>query len=292
VTVSDAAFRAVGANAVRHLLEADQHYKAGRYPSATASAVLSIEESGKLAFLVSTGSMPKARGAARHAMHAALFLAVARMFASDSAWVSDWRKMLHEGELELSVQQQQTMAAHPELAAFVRRVHAGELPESKARLEAWALAAVAKEQRDGTFKRWQPLIETGLQRLRLAGTYVEVGESGDVVSAPDLKDATLPEGLCAGAACVVVLALALASNVRETLDVRELMGSVPDDLTGFDLLRRAFPILTRIATIRPGAFQRLGRRSQGDHARPRAPTTSVLERFRASRIPSCRQGRV
>jgi hypothetical protein len=66
VTVSDAALRAVGTNALRHLLEADQHYKAGRYASATASAVLSIEGSGKLGFLAATGSMPKAKGAARH----------------------------------------------------------------------------------------------------------------------------------------------------------------------------------------------------------------------------------
>jgi AbiV family abortive infection protein len=97
MAVTDAALRAVAANATRHLLEADQHYKARRYPSATASAVLSIEESGKLAFLASTGSMPKAKGRARHAMHAALFVALAKLFAADSAWVADWRKMLRDG---------------------------------------------------------------------------------------------------------------------------------------------------------------------------------------------------
>jgi len=264
MTVSDAALKAVAANALRHLLEADQHYKARRYPSATASAVLSIEEGGKLAFLASTGSMPKAKGHVRHALHAAPFVALAKLFAADSAWVADWRKMLREGNaLELTSQQQQTIAAHPELAEFVCRVQAGELPESKARLEAWAVAAVAKERRDGTLKNWEPLITTGLQRLRLAATYVDVGESGDAVTVPDLmNDAALPEGLCAGAAGVLVLSLTLASYVRKTLDVRDLLGSVPDDMTGFDLFRRAFPILDRVATTRPGAIQRLARRSK------------------------------
>lgn len=66
MAVTDAAVRAVGANAARHLLEADQHYKARRYPSATASAVLSIEESGKLTFVAVTGAMPKATGRETH----------------------------------------------------------------------------------------------------------------------------------------------------------------------------------------------------------------------------------
>jgi AbiV family abortive infection protein len=261
MTVTDAALKAVAANALRHLVESDQHYKARRYPSATASAVLSIEESGKLAFLASTGSMPKAKGHVRHALHAALFVALARLFAADSAWIADWRKMLREGNAsELTDQQQQAIAANPEFAEFVRRVQAGELSESKARLEAWGAAAVAKEKRDGTFKSWEPLMTTGLQRLRLAATYVDIGESGDAVTGPDLNDAGLPGGLCAGAAGVLVLSLALASYVRETLDVRDLLGSVPDDMTGFDLLRRAFPIFDRVATVRPGAIQRLARR--------------------------------
>lgn len=261
--ISDAALKAVAANALRHLLEADQHYKARRYPSATAAAVLSIEESGKLAFLVCNGFMPKAKGSSRHAMHAALFVALVRMYSPDSAWIRDWRKVLHDGNAsELTNQQQQTVAAHPELAGFVRRVTAGELMESKARVEAWAAAAVAKEQRDGTSKRWEPLWTTGLQRLRLAATYVDVGESGNVVSEPDMSEAGLPEGLCAGAASVFMLAIALTSYVRKTIDVRHLGGSLPADMTGFDLLRRAFPILDRVATTRPGALGRLARRAQ------------------------------
>jgi hypothetical protein len=161
---------------------------------------------------------------------------------------------------ELTDKQQQTIATHPELAELVRRVSAGELPESKARLEAWAAAAVAKERRDGTAKNWEPLIATGLQRLRLAATYVDVGESGGVVTEPDLNDATLPEVLCAGAAGLFLFVLALLSYVRKTLDIRELCESVPNDMTGFRLLRRIFPILDRLATIRPGAIERLSRR--------------------------------
>jgi len=73
MTVSDAALKAVAANSVRHLLEADQHYKARRYPSATASAVLSIEEAGKLSFITAHESVPKEK---RHVAHAMLFVAL------------------------------------------------------------------------------------------------------------------------------------------------------------------------------------------------------------------------
>lgn len=34
-------------NSLRYLLEADQHYKAAQLPSPIASAILSIEETGK-----------------------------------------------------------------------------------------------------------------------------------------------------------------------------------------------------------------------------------------------------
>lgn len=47
-----------------------------------------------------------------------------------------------------------------------------------------------------------------------------------------------------------------------SFDVRDQLRSVPDDMTGFDLLRKAFPILDRVATTRPGAIQRLARRAQ------------------------------
>jgi hypothetical protein len=60
--------------------------------------VLSIEESGKLAFLAGTGIiMPKTKGSSRHALHAAPFVVFAKIFSSDSAWIRDWRKVLREG---------------------------------------------------------------------------------------------------------------------------------------------------------------------------------------------------
>jgi AbiV len=257
---TDAALRAVAANTVRHLLEADQHYKARRYPSATASAVLSIEESGKLAFLAATGSAPKAKGRRRHALHSILFVALLKTFGSPG-W--DWRKILAGGDAsELTAQQQQMIVDHPEFSDFVRRVQAGELDDLGERQKEWAAAMTAKEQRDGTIKQWLPLITGGLQELRLAATYVDVGESGDTVRAPDLNDAVMPELLCAGAMGLLLLVLALASSQRETLDVQDLAGSMPDDLTGFDVLRRVFPGLGRVTAARPGAIHRLVRRRE------------------------------
>jgi len=137
------------------------------------------------------------------------------------------------------------------------------LTDSKARLDAWGLAAVAKEQCDGTSKNWNPFTTAGLQRLRLAATYVDVGESGDAVSEPEWNNAELPGILCAAAWGLLLLVLALASKVRETLDVQDVLEPLPDDLTGADLLGRVFPGLGRVARARPGAVQRLVRRVQG-----------------------------
>jgi|HubBroStandDraft_1064217.scaffolds.fasta_scaffold285855_1 hypothetical protein len=243
MAVNNAALGAVAANAMRHLIEADQHYKARRYPSATASAVLSIEETGKLAFFMFTGSPPKGKGHAKHAMHTVLFVALLKTVSS-FGWSNDWRQILREGntpDAALTAQQKQTIADHPEVADFVRRVRAGELDDSKERLNAWAAAMTAKEQRDGTFKRWLPLITGGLQPLRLRATYVDVADSGDSWSGPDLNDSETPEILCAGALGLLGLMLAGASSIRETLDVRDLIESMPDDLTGLAVLRAAFP---------------------------------------------------
>ena len=53
--VSNAALWAVAQNSIRHLVEADDHFKKQRYASVLASAVLSIEETGKLHFLAFMG---------------------------------------------------------------------------------------------------------------------------------------------------------------------------------------------------------------------------------------------
>ena len=245
MAVTDAALRAVGANAVRHLLEADQHYKAWRYASATASAALSIEETGKFAIILFTGSPPKAKGHAKHAIHTIVFVAALKTVSS-FGWSSDWRQILREGNAPAAVftpQQQQTIADHPEVADFVRRVQAGELDDSAERLKAWAEAVTAKEQRDGTLKRWLPLFTSGLQPLRLRATYVDVADSGDSWTGPDLDDSDTPKLLCAGALGLLKFMLAGAPTMRKTLDVRDLAESMTGDLTGAEVLRELFPWL-------------------------------------------------
>jgi hypothetical protein len=69
VTVSDAALNAVAANALRHLLEADQQYIARRYAERDGFCRAVIQERGKLAFLASTGFDTQGQRAlkARHA---------------------------------------------------------------------------------------------------------------------------------------------------------------------------------------------------------------------------------
>jgi hypothetical protein len=260
MAVSDAALRAVAANAVRHVREADQHYKAGRYPSATASAVLSIEESGKLGFLAGTDSAPRIKGYMKHGLHATLFFALLEVITPSNV-ASEWGAMLRDGNTsDLTLQQQQAIGAYPEVANFVRRVQAGELRDSKLRVEAWAAAMTAKERDDGTLKRRMSQFTNGLQPLRLNATYVDVSESGDISTEPDLNDAGLPQALCASAAGLLVVVLGLAAMEREKFDVRTLVETLPDDLTGFDELCRTFPMLSRITTARRGAIRRLSRR--------------------------------
>lgn len=244
MTVSDATLRAIAANAVRHLLEADQHYKAGRFPSATASAVLSIEEAGKLSHAAAQGSLPKEK---RHAAHAILFVGVLKVCAS-WGWSAEWAKFIR-GEFDpaalgLSAQQQQDIANHPELAEFVRRLQAGELVEQPERLQAWAAAVVAKEQRDGTMKQWEPLISKGLQAIRLRATYVDIGPSGEVQSGPSSIDEGNAKFMCTGAVGFLILTLLLAAYTRKSLELGDVVANVPDDVTGLDTLRKAFPVLS------------------------------------------------
>ena len=59
---------------------------------------------------------------------------------------------------------------------------------------------VAKEQRDGTTKKWKPLFEQGLQQQRLRATYVDITESG--FTSPETTD---PDG--ASALCWLALAM-------------------------------------------------------------------------------------
>lgn len=238
-SVSDAAIKAVSANAARHLLEADLHYKAQRFPSAAASAVLSIEEAGKLNFLTIQGRTPKRR---RHASHAMLFVSLLKAFGS-WRWVAEWTKILRgeaaPAELELTEQQQMDIAEHPELERFVHRIQTGELADSADRLRAWAEAASAKEQRDGTYKTWERLFTDGLQHIRLYATYVDVTESGEVKREPAAIDDDFARLLCTGAAAFLALAILLAAQGRTCIELRGLFRDFPDDLTGWVVLKGA-----------------------------------------------------
>jgi hypothetical protein len=239
MTASDAALKAVAANAVRHLLEADQHYKARRYPSSTASAVLSIEEAGKLSFITAHGSVPKEK---RHAAHAMLFVALLKGLGQWN-WYAEWTKIVH-GEVDLThlgltTRQQQDVIVHPELAEFVRRLQAGELADSTERLNTWAAAVIAKEQREGTFKHWESLFTHGLQTIRLKATYVDLTPSGDIQTDLNTIDEDFAKFMCTGAVGFLVLALMLAAYTRKSLELRDLLECVPNDVTGWDVLYNA-----------------------------------------------------
>jgi AbiV len=237
VSVPEGALKALAANAIRHLIEANDHFKAGRYSSAQASVVLSIEESGKLGFLAGTGTTFTKGN--RHAIHSILFVALLAVLEGLPQG-SEWRPILRceetPGDLNLTSRQQQTIAEHPEVAEFVRRVQAGDLPDKQGRLEAWSAAMVAKEQRDGTAKRWEPLITRGLQALRLNATYVDVNPSTGTWTDPGSVDVDLLKFLCTGAYGLLFIVLALTRHEHPTIELQEIAGGVPEGLIGADVV--------------------------------------------------------
>lgn len=235
VKVPEAALKAVATNSLRHLVEANQHVKAANFPSAMSSVVLSIEEAGKLGFLASTGAVPT-RGN-KHATNSILFFALLAVVEGlTTGGAQDWRAILrcedNQPDLALTPRQQQEMADHPEVAEFVRRVRNGELPDKQARVAAWAAAFVAKEQRDGTSKRWEPLITRGLQALRLGATYVDVNPSTGTWTDPNSVDAELVRCLCGAAYGLLLLVVLLTRHTRPTIELEDLAGSIPEDLIG------------------------------------------------------------
>lgn len=251
--VSDAVVRAIAANAARHLLEADQHYKAQRFPSSTTSAVLSIEEAGKLNLLTIQGSTPRRK---RHASHAMLFVAMLKGVSSWS-WIAEWTKILRgeslPADLKLTEQQQRDVAAHPELEEFVRRIQAGELADSAERFRAWAEAVAAKEQRDGNFKTWERLFTGGLQEIRLYATYVDVSDSGELRRDPSAIDDDFAKFMCTGAVAFLLLTLLLAAQGRKCIEFRDLLRDFPDNLTGWavlsDAISKVFPGLDSLPSL-------------------------------------------
>jgi hypothetical protein len=229
MAVTDEALWAVAKNAIRHLIEANEHYKGQRAASALASAVFAVEETGKMSLLAFHGETPKTK---KHAAQAILFYALIRV--ASWGWTWEWAKLLQNalgGDVILSEQQQRIVAEHPEFAELVRLIQAGELKNLGERQQAFANAIVAKDKRDGTEERWRPLLESGLQKFRLRATYVDVKETG--VSSPESIQLEEASAMCSLACALLSLLLSmLLLSGRLTMHKNELVSLFPDDLIG------------------------------------------------------------
>jgi hypothetical protein len=235
-----AATLAVAKNAARHLIEANQHYRADRFASAVASAIFAIEETGKLSILVTGGKRPKSNQ--RHAAHAITFYAFARL-VEDWQWSMEWQRLLRTGwtpKTTLTELQQRMIAEHPEYADLVRRLQADELLTVEQRMQAFVIANLAKNERDGTNARWAPVVEQGLNQRRIRATYVDVTESG--FSSPETTDPNEADALCWLALWLLAIIVMMATvagplkgyetEVAKLLpDSEELIGAV--DFTRF-----------------------------------------------------------
>jgi AbiV family abortive infection protein len=207
--VSDAALEAVARNALRHFIEADEHFKKQRFASAFASAIFSIEETGKLISLAVTGVRKQT-----HREKQLMFIALLK-FVTSTNWWSHWRAMLKDGitaDTVLSEQQLKDIADHPEMASYVEALKAGKLTDPKERFDAFIKAVTEKEKRDGTTDRWRPLFEGQLHKLRLQATYVDISDKGEPVSEPSTIDAGTAEFLCAGALGLLTVSLMLLKS--------------------------------------------------------------------------------
>jgi HEPN superfamily AbiV-like protein len=230
--VSDEALWAVTQNAARHLAEANQHHGGGRFASAVASAVYAIEETGKLAWLVTHGESPKRN---KHAAHSMLFVALAGAI-SNWNWTMDWARLVNNQvapDAPLTEQQRRTVAEHPEFAEFVRRLRAGELSTTEERSQAFSSAFLAKQARDGSGEPFTTLLQKGLQQSRLRAVYVDVTETG--VSTPEATDPDGASALCWLALGWLMLIVAFAAHSRPSLRERyrpEIEGLLPGDLIG------------------------------------------------------------
>jgi hypothetical protein len=217
VNASPTALIAVAKNAARHLIEANQHYVGERYPSAVCSAVFAIEETGKFSILSSGKPLPKSNK--RHAVHAFMFYGISRVL-EDWQWSMEWQPILRKGwtsDVVLTERQQKMIAEHPEFADVVRRFQAGEISTPEERVQAFAAASLAKDNRDGTSARWKPVVEQGLNQLRIRATYVDVTETG--VTGPNITS-TEADGICWIALALLTLALMTAVNVGPLQDHR------------------------------------------------------------------------
>jgi len=93
----------------------------------------------------------------------------------------EWQPILRNGwtlETTLSESQQRTLAEHPEYADIVRRMKAAELSTVEEPTQALVAASTVRAERDGTNAKLQPIVDQGLNQLRVQGTYVDLAEAG------------------------------------------------------------------------------------------------------------------
>jgi hypothetical protein len=227
VGVSTPALWAVVRNAIRHLTEADVHYKNSRYPSALASAVLSIEEAGKAITCMAHGKDIESGN--RHVIHQMPFVAVVTVLMKLQT-VAKWQSILKNGlapDADVPIEVQQIVDKHPEFASFITDLRAGRLSGQQQRLEAWARARVAEETRNGTLDEWQkPILGGVLHELRLKSIYVDIGKDGEVVSAPNAIDEDTAKSVCVSALAFIMFIATeprLAAHRDETGELLEGM---------------------------------------------------------------------
>jgi hypothetical protein len=228
--VPDVALVAVAKNSIRHANEADDHFKNQRFASGLSSAVLSIEETGKLFFLASTG-----KNITKHPIKQ-LPYALLLTLAEQAQWIFYWQNILKEGlELEavLSDEQASFVSKNPEFADLVAELRAGKLTEVQERVTAFGAATEAMYKRDGTMERLRPWTEGALHKMRLQATYVDVNAAGDVTSDPSSIKSEFVEKLCGVAALLLILAITIFVPKKEA---QQLAGSLHPDMTGSAIL--------------------------------------------------------
>jgi hypothetical protein len=250
--VSDAALWAVAQNAIRHLIEADEHFKKQRYASSLASAVLSVEETGKLHFLAFCGKTFEGN---KHKGHQIIFVAALNLLA-ELPKTAPWQRILKQGLLAdaaLSVELQQIVAENPEFNEFIDALRKGALSDPKERVAAWAKAMQAKKLRDGTTETWRPFIDGLFHKLRMKATYVDIGETGEVTSGPSFIDAGNAEFMCFGALGLLMLAFGLTVRARLWNHRDDFTRALPEDITGMATFMQVVrPIVERAAAAGRG----------------------------------------
>ena len=129
---------------------------------------------------------------------------------------------------------------HPEFVDFVRRVQEGELADEEERWLALFMAHMAALQRDGTIDAFTIFAAGKLNNMRKEATYVDV-ENGTVTSDPAALDTRLLPILILFSALFlfVMLLLCVSQKALQLNDVMLLLKPLPDDLTGFDIIRPA-----------------------------------------------------